>query len=60
MQNRFKSWALWTSLAALIAFCVKELTGIDIHQPLDQFLNLLLPVLTAFGIVNNPTNADKL
>lgn len=60
MQNRFKSWALWTALAALVAFCVKEFTGIDIHEPLDQFLNLLLPVLTAFGIINNPTDAGRL
>lgn len=60
MQNRFKSWALWTSLAALAAFCVKEFTGIDIHESLDQFLNLLLPVLTAFGIINNPTDAGRI
>lgn len=60
MQNRLKSWALWTSLAALIAFCVKEFAGVDIHETLDQLLNLLLPVLVAFGIVNNPTDAGKL
>lgn len=60
MQNRFKSWALWTSIAALIAFCVKELTGLDVEESLNQFLNLLLPVLVAFGIVNNPTDPGKL
>ena len=60
MQNRLKSWALWTSLAALIAFCVKEFTGADISQPLNDFLDLALPVLVAFGIINNPTDAKKL
>lgn len=60
MQSRWKSWALWTSLAALVAFCAKEFAGIDISQQLDAFLNVLLPVLVAFGVVNNPTKPDNL
>ena len=55
--NRFKSWALWLSIGALIVFCVKEFGGIDISETVDGLLNALLPVLVAFGIVNNP--ADK-
>lgn len=55
-QNRFKSWALWTSLAALVVFCVKEFGGIDISDTVNGLLNYLLPVLVAFGIVNNPTD----
>lgn len=55
-QNRLKSWALWTAVAALIAFCAKEFFGIDINDKLNGFLNVLLPVLVAFGIVNNPTD----
>jgi len=60
MQNRFKSWALWTSLAALIAFCVKEFAGVDITEPLNNFLDLALPVLVAFGIINNPTDKTNI
>ena len=56
MQNRFKSWALWVSLASLIVFCVKEFAHLDISEQVDGLLNVLLPVLTAFGIVNNPTD----
>ena len=56
MQNRFKSWALWLSVAALIVFCVKEFTGIDISETVNGFLDVLLPVLVAFGVVNNPTD----
>lgn len=56
MQNRFKSWALWTSIAALVVFCVKEFVGIDIKETVDNFLNVLLPVLVGFGIINNPTD----
>ena len=55
MQNRFKSWALWTSIAALVVFCVKEFAGIDISETVDGLLNVLLPVLVGFGIINNPT-----
>lgn len=55
--KRFKSWALWMSLAALLVFCVKEFGGIDISETVDGFMNVLLPVLVAFGIVNNPTDS---
>lgn len=59
MQNRFKSWALWTSIAALIVFCVKEFAGIDIGETVNGLLDVLLPVLVAFGIVNNPTDKQN-
>ena len=60
MQNRFKSWALWTSVAALVVFCTKEFAGVDIQETVDGLLNVLLPVLVAFGIINNPTDSTKL
>lgn len=53
---RFKSWAVWLSISALVVFCVKEFAGVDISETLDGLLNVLLPVLVAFGIVNNPTD----
>lgn len=59
-QNRLKSWALWVAVAALVVFCVKEFAGIDISQTVDGLLNVLLPVLVAFGIVNNPTSSTTL
>ena len=58
MQNRLKSWPLWTSLAALVVFCVKEFAKIDIEETVNGLLNVLLPVLVGFGIINNPTNPD--
>jgi uncharacterized membrane protein len=54
--DRFKSWALWLSVASLVVFCVKEFAGVDISSTVDGLLNVLLPVLVAFGIVNNPTD----
>ena len=58
--HRFKSWALWLSIAALVVFCVKEFAGIDIGDTVDDLLNVLLPVLVGFGIVNNPTDKHKM
>lgn len=55
-MERFKSWALWTAIAALVVFCVKEFAGVDISSTVDGLMNVLLPVLVAFGIVNNPTD----
>ena len=57
--SRFKSWALWVSIAALVVFCTKEFAGIDISETVDGLLNVLLPVLVAFGIVNNPTDKSN-
>lgn len=54
--TRFKSWAVWLSIGALVVFCVKEFAGIDISETVDGLLNVLLPILVAFGIVNNPTD----
>jgi uncharacterized membrane protein len=59
MQNRFKSWALWTSVAALVVFVVREFANVDIAPTVDGLLDVLLPVLVAFGIVNNPTDKQN-
>ena len=59
-QNRLKSWALWLSVAALIVFLVKTFWKIDISETVDGFMNVLLPVLVGFGIINNPTDRNHL
>lgn len=59
MQERYKSWALWLSVGALVVFIVKEFVGVDIGDTVNGLLNVLLPVLVGFGIVNNPTSKDK-
>ena len=55
-QNRLKSWTLWVSVAGLVVFLVKTFAKIDIADWMEQFLNVLCPVLVGFGIVNNPTD----
>ena len=58
IKEKFRSWALWVALAALIVFCVKEFAGVDISGTVDGLLDVLLPVLVGFGIVNNPNNRN--
>lgn len=55
--SRFKSWAVWLSIGALVVFCAKEFGGIDISGTVNGLLDVLLPLLVAFGIVNNPTDS---
>ena len=57
LLSRFRSWAVWLALAALATFCAKEFAGLDISASVDGLLNVLLPVLVAFGVVNNPTDS---
>lgn len=57
--KRFKSWAVWLSTGALVVFCAKEFCGIDISDTVDGLLDVLLPLLVAFGIVNNPTDNKR-
>ena len=58
MQNRFRSWALWLSVAALIVYVIKMIWGLDVSEQVNGFLDVLLPVLVAFDIVNNPTDGE--
>lgn len=60
MQNRLRSWALWVSMAGLVGYVVKTVWRVDISEPLDGLLNVLLPVLVGFGIINNPQNPNGL
>ena len=57
---RFKSWALWMAIGALIVFCVREFAGVDISSTVDGLLDVLLPVVVAFGIVNNPADREHI
>lgn len=54
--SRFKSWAVWLSLGAMVVYVVKTFGGIDISSEVNGFLDVLCPVLVAFGIINNPTD----
>lgn len=64
MQNRFKSWALWVSVAGAVwtilsAFGLTEKIGIT-ESLFKTVLDAVGVVLIAFGIVNNPTDPEHL
>lgn len=56
--SRFKSWAVWLAIGSLVVFCAKEFGGVDISGTVNGLLDVLLPLLVAFGIVNNPTDRE--
>ena len=63
-QNRFKSWALWVSVAGAVwtilsAFGLTEQLGIE-ETTFKTVLDAVGVILIGFGIVNNPTNPDAL
>jgi uncharacterized membrane protein len=55
-----KSWGLWVSTGALICFLVKTFVDIDISKQINDFLNVLLPIVIGLGLVNNPENQDTI
>lgn len=59
-QSRLRSWPLWLAVASLVVFCVKEFFKVDISESANGLLNVLLPVLVGFGIVNNPSDGENI
>jgi len=57
-QNRLKSWTVWLATATLIAFVTKVYFSYEIPD-WDKLVNLILLVLTEFGILNNPTVKNR-
>ena len=63
-MNRFKSWALWLSVAGAVwtilsAFGVTESIGLT-ESTFRTVLDAVGAVLIACGIVNNPTDPAHL
>lgn len=63
MQNRWKSWPMWLSLAGAVwmilsSLGISEKLGID-ETTFNTVVNSIGSILIVFGIVNNPTTPDK-
>ena len=58
-RSRLKSLALWFAVGSLAVMVVKEFSGMDISENVENIMNAVLPVLVGFGIINNPTDAQK-
>lgn len=62
-QNRFKSWAVWVSVAGALwviasALGLPDKWGIT-HETAKTVFNAIGTILIAFGILNNPTDRDN-
>lgn len=59
LQSRWKSPILWAAVFGLIYFVAKEWCGFEIPG-WDTFVSLVTAGLVAIGIINNPSDADKI
>lgn len=59
IREKMKSPVLWVSLSAMIFFICKEWIGLEIRE-WDTFVELLIALLTAFGIINNPNSRNSI
>jgi uncharacterized membrane protein len=62
MQNRWKSKVVWAAIAATVLTLFGNLGLYDAlgitQEPLQHLVDALLTVLAAFGVLNNPTDAE--
>lgn len=62
-QNRFRSWALWVSVAGALwviasAFGLPEKIGLT-EGTFQTVLDAIGTILIGFGILNNPTDKQN-
>ena len=61
MQNRFKSPVFWIGIISIIALSFKTFGIYEFSNDLtDATTNFVLSLLSAFGVINNPTNKRKI
>ena len=62
MQNRFKSKVLWISVATQIIAILISLDVIDLNtsQVIENVIVSVCELCVTFGILNNPTNSEKI
>jgi uncharacterized membrane protein len=58
-QDWYRSWALWTAIAALVILLVKMIFKVDLGKYWDEMAELVLTILVGFGVVNNPNTSDR-
>lgn len=60
-QNRWKSPILWTSLISALFLILKGFGIYEIdNETLNNLINIVLGILTALGIINNPTDKQNI
>ena len=61
MQNRWKSKVLWAGLASAVLAFLLGVGVIDLGMShnINVALEFVFTVLAAFGVINNPTDPNK-
>lgn len=59
MKKGFKNYGLWVSLASTVLLVLQALEiGIDAGK-YNEFVNILLALLVALGVISNPQTENK-
>ncbi|GHU59220.1 hypothetical protein AGMMS49975_26550 [Clostridia bacterium] len=58
-QKRYKSPILWAAIVPWIVYGILKYFGVDFGNA-DLIVELVLAALTALGVINNPTDAEKI
>jgi uncharacterized membrane protein len=59
LRNRLKSPVLWTAIISLLLYVLKKYYALQFEE-YDVIIDMLLNVLIALGIINNPSIKEKL
>ena len=57
--SRFKNYGLWVSIAALIPLLLSAVGVNIVPDKYNEIVHLILAILVALGILNNPTTEVK-
>jgi len=59
MDNRYKNYGLWMSLASFVFLIIQE-NGFQITpEKWDVYINSILSILILLGIINNPNTKNR-
>ena len=58
-QSRWRSRVLWMAIISLVVFILKTYLKVQIPY-VDTLVNMLLNVLIAVGVINNPENGSTI
>lgn len=60
LAEKLKSWPMWVAMGSLAVYIAKACGGLDISENVNGLLDVLLPILVGFGVVNNPNSRDTI
>lgn len=58
IKEKLKSPVLWLALVALVFVVLKHLCGFDAMGAVDEVAEVLMGLIAAFGILNNPNSRN--